>query len=168
MTQYYDRRHAIITELDTLLPNLGIALTTGTIPVLNYVHNRNELPQGLVPGIILLDADERNDDTLTRPPGYQASKMRPQRLIMTPEIYVVLDVRKPANLNVGLDLDTARRAIIAAIMTDQNLWSYVGSDGNITYAGAVTDLAANRTCEGKLGMSFSFTYPLKPNEVVGV
>ena len=85
---------------------------------------------------------------------------------MTPEIYVVLDVRKPNNKNVGEDLNKARLAILGTILTDKTLWTMVGDNGQISYDGSVTDLARNRTMKGELGVSITFVYPLIPGELI--
>jgi hypothetical protein len=162
-----DRREEILERLDTLLQSTTITLSSGVIPAGNYVHNRNELPAALVPGIILLDGDESNDPRTLRQPGLQQNQVPVQLIRMTPEIYVVLDERKPLNLNVGADLNLARRVILATIWPDRSLQASVGSNGNIVYDGCVTDLARNRTMQGQLGMSITFTYPIGPMELVG-
>jgi len=166
MTILKDRRDEILSRLETVLEGLTIPLTTGTIPANNFVRNRNELPAGKVPGIILLDADEVQDPRAIRmadgrqlPPGVQVMKM-------TPEVYVVLDVRKPQNANVGQDLNLARATVIRAIFSDTELRNLCGTNGQIYYDGCVTDLARNRTMEGQIGMSFTFCYPLIPGELV--
>lgn len=171
-----DRRDLIIERLYTLLSDLEITLSADnaalqlptTIPSGNFVHNRNELPKELVPGVILLDADEVSDPRALRPPpGGSQGQIPPQLIKMTPEIYVVLDVRKPGNTNVGADLNLARLAILAAIWPDSTLQAIVGANGNIIYDGCVTDLARNRMMQGQLGISITFTYPLLPSEIVG-
>lgn len=163
-----DRRVLILQELESLLGGLDIELTTGRIPAGNFVRNRNELPAGKVPGIILLDADEVADPRYARPQlGRDIPTVPPQIMKMTPEIYVVLDVRKPQNRNVGEDLSVARAAILKAILSDQTLFQLVGgASGQITYDGCVTDLARNRVMQGQMGLSFTFTYPFIPGEIV--
>lgn len=161
-----DRRVLILQELESLLGGLDIELTTGRIPAGNFVRNRNELPAGLVPGIILLDADEVADPRFQRPPvGRDLTTVPPQIMRMTPEIYVVLDVRKPQNKFVGEDLSVARAAILKAIILDRTLYQIVGTNGQITYDGCVTDLARNRVMQGQMGMSITFTYPFIPGEI---
>lgn len=165
-----DRRQEILDRLFDVLGALTIALQGGpngpvSIVPGHIVKNRNELQAGEVPGFIVLDADEvRDPRTLQPPPGTQQSRMPAQLMRMTPEIYVVLDVRPVDNENVGADLNTARLAILNAVMTDEQLQGIVGSNGNITYDGCVTDLARNRTMKGQLGISITFTYPLKVQE----
>lgn len=183
MTVVQDRRALILSQLAVLLSGNSIQLTgtDGTpavIPAGNFVRNRNELPgqnpadpQGSVskvPGIILLDGDEVNDPrAIPRAQGQTALQMRAQLVRMTPEIYVVLDVRKPANLNVGEDLNLARMAILGLIIPDPVIQEIVGANGGITYDGCVTDLSKNRDMRGQLGISLTFTYPWLPGEVVG-
>lgn len=172
-----DRRELVLERLETMLSGMTITLSNGVIPAGNFVRNRNELPgpdpndpagsPGLVPGIILCDGDEANEAPLAVPPGVQATRMRDQLVKMTPEIYVVLDVRKPQNVLVGQDLNIARQVILAAIMTDAALWNIVGANGNIKYVAAITDLSRNRDMKGQLGMSFSFSYPLLHREIRG-
>lgn len=161
-----DRRVLILQELESLLGGLDIELTTGRIPAGNFVRNRNELPAGMVPGIILLDADETSDPRYQRPnTGRDINTVPPQIMRMTPEIYVVLDVRKPQNINVGEDLSIARASILKAILTDLTLFQICGSNGQITYDGVVTDLARNRVMQGQMGISITFTYPFIPGEM---
>jgi hypothetical protein len=158
-----DRRKYILDRLETILSGLSINISTGVIPAGNIVHNRDELPAEKVPGIILLDADEVKDP---RFPSLQGRNERPGpgMMKMTPEIYVVLEVRKPANKNVGEDLNTARAAILNLVLHDTELQRFTGSSGSITYDGCVTDLARNRTMKGQMGLSFTFGYPFVPDE----
>lgn len=166
MTARVDRRVLILQELESVLGGLDIELTTGRIPAGNFVRNRNELPADLVPGIILLDADEVADPRYQRPStGRDIRTVPPQMMRMTPEIYVVLDVRKPQNKNVGEDLSVARAAILKAIITSETLNALVSGNGQITYDGCVTDLARNRTMQGQMGISITFSYPFLPGEM---
>ena len=172
---YRDRRQEVLARVFALLSGLNIPLLGGPVagaaPIKagNIVHNRNELPAELVPGIILLDADEIKDPRVQLPArGLIERGVPPSIMKMTPEIYVVLDVRGPTVQNAGADLNTARLAILAAILPDKQLQSIVGTNGNILYDGCVTDFARNRTMKGQLGVSITFTYPLVPGEYVGI
>ena len=161
-----DRRTDILAQVHTLLNSLEITLSDGTIPAKNFVHNRNELPKELVPGIILLDADEVSDPRGIQAPPGRGGPPGAKLMRMTPEIYVVLDVRKPNNVQVGEDLNKARLAILGTILNDKTLQAIVGSNGQISYDGCVTDLARNRTMQGQLGVSITFVYPLVPGELI--
>jgi len=162
-----DRRVLILNELETLLGGLTITLTTGAIAAGNFVHNRNELTKNKRPGIILLDADEVADPRVSQLQGGRDTAIPPRIMKMTPEIYVVLEDRKPDNKNVGTDLSIARAEIIKAVLLDKTLRDITGSNGSIVYDGCVTDLARNRVMEGQMGISFTFTYPFIPSEIAG-
>lgn len=170
-----DRRDLIIQALLECLSGLTITLLGGgglsdASTVIDtaagqIAHNRDELPEALLPGLILLDADEVRDP---RTPEHSGRGQRPGPALMkmTPEIYIVLDVRKPPNdANIGKDLNTARKAILYAVLHDTNLQVLTGDNGTITYDGCVTDLARNRTMKGQMGLSLTFTYPLIPGEL---
>ena len=162
-----DRRAKIIARLEAVLSGLAITLSSGSIPAGNYVHNLGELPANKVPGVILLDGDEVAGLPLSAAPGRQTPP-RDKMMKMTPEIYVVLDVRKGAkqNENVGEDLNIARVAVLAAVLGDAGLQSLCGANGEICYDGCVTDLARNRTLKGQIGMSITCVYPFLPGELV--
>lgn len=153
----------ILERLTTILSGLSIELTEGTIPVGNFVRNRDQLTKELVPGVILLDADEVRDTRFPTNTAGRSTPPGPGMMKMTPEIYVVLDVRIPHNKNVGEDLNLARAAILDLVFRDPDLQMFTGS-GSIVYDGCVTDLARNRQMKGQMGLSISFTYPLIPGE----
>lgn len=164
MTIKVDRRSLILERLVTILSGLSITLTDGSlIKAGNIVHNRDELPAEKVPGIILLDGDETKDPRFPQNSG-RGTPVSPGMMKMTPEIYVVLDVRKPQNKNVGEDLNLARAAIMQLILRDTDLQAYTGSSGSIVFDGAYTDLARNRQMRGQMGLSFTFGYPFIPGE----
>ena len=176
MTQFDDRRELILERLTALLEDLTIPILGGPapnvfteIPAGNFDRNRNELDAKKVPGILLLDGDEVRDSRATLPPRGNVENAVPTQVMkMTPEIYVVLDVRGISNQNVGQDLNAARLAILAAVLPDQTLQSIVGTNGDIVYDGCVTDLARNRSMKGQLGISLTFTYPLIGLEYIGL
>lgn len=165
-----DRRQMILDRLVELLQGFTIQLTGTTLsgPLeTQFVHNRGELPSEKAPGVILLDADEARDPRFTAKPSGRNTPIRPQVMRMTPEIYLVLDVRKPLNQNVGTDLGLARAKLLALIMLDPVLSQIVGANGDIVYDGCLTDLARNRTMRGQMGVSFTFVYPLNPTDLSG-
>jgi hypothetical protein len=164
-----DRRDMILDRLVELLQDFTIQLTGTTLSgplATQFVHNRGELPSDKAPGVILLDADEARDPRFTpRQPGRAVTPVRSQVMRMTPEIYLVLDVRKPLNENVGKDLSKARAALLSLVMLDPILSQIVGSNGEIIYDGCLTDLARNRVMKGQMGVSFTFVYPLSPYDL---
>jgi hypothetical protein len=179
MTQPVDRRAMIIGRLVELFSGFTVQLQGDGIsgpvsidPTL-FVHNRGELPgtqsgaEPKIPGLILLDADEVKDPRFVPKDVGRQLPIAPQVMRMTPEIYIVLDVRKPNNINVGEDLNTARAALLDLILHDSVLQSIVGANGQIIYDGCVTDLARNRTMRGQMGLSITFVYPLIPGQLLG-
>lgn len=167
-----DRRELVLARLLEILSGLTIPLLgdpngLGAVSIVpgNIVHNRNELPKELVPGLILLDGDETNDRSVRRQPRGQTEKRVPSQIMrMTPEIYIVLDVRSASNTNVGEDLNTARLAILKVVLGDSTLQDIVGNNGDICLDGVVTDLARNRTMKGQMGLAICFSYPLMYHE----
>lgn len=163
MTALADRRAMILDRLFEILKGLTIDLTVGTIPSGRIVRNRDELPKELVPGIILLDGDETKDPRFPQNSG-RGLPVSPGMMRMSPEVYVVLDVRKPQNANAGEDLNLARAVILNAVLHDKTLGTIVGSNGSIVFDGAYTDLARNRQMKGQMGLAFTFVYPFIPTE----
>lgn len=169
-----DRRQLVLDRLYALLGGLTIQLAggpSGPVQIVpgNITRNRNELDKTKVPGILILDADETKDSRAQLPPRGMTETGVPSSIMkMTPEIYVILDTRGIENENVGLDLNTARLAILAAVLPDSMLQNIVGANGNIVYDGCVTDLSRGRQMKGQLGISITFTYPLIPNEYIGI
>jgi hypothetical protein len=168
-----DRRAMIIDRLVELLSSFAVTLRgdplSGPLAVdpAVFTHNRGELPNEKVPGLILLDADETRDPRYAQQQAGRRTPVAPTLMRMTPEIYVVLNVRKPQNMNVGEDLNTVRAALLNLVLHDTVLTSIVGENGQILYDGCVTDLARNRTMKGQMGLSITFVYPLIPNELLG-
>lgn len=166
-----DRRELILDRIYDLLSELSIPILGDgangptLIAAGNIVRNQHDLDEKAVPGIILLDADEVKSQRQVRPErGHRENGVPDSVIKMTPEIYVVLDTRGVTNVNVGQDLNTARLAIMGTILPDLTLQSIVGDNGDIVYDGCVTDLARNRLMKGQLGISITFTYPLKVDE----
>ncbi len=165
---FLDRRQMILTQLYDVLSGLSIPLLGGpngavTIVPGNIVKERDQLPAELVPGMIMLDADEVAIP-LPMAPGRQ-TRTGPSLMKLSPEIYIVLDVRQPKNENVSEDLNTARAAILDLVLHDPTLLQITGSNGSITYNGCVTDLARNRVMKGQMGLMLTFVYPFIPDEI---
>jgi hypothetical protein len=165
MAARLDRRDQILTRLFTLLGTVSVTISTGTFSGSKLVRNRNELPQEKVPGLILLDADEVKDPRFPELSG-RGSRPGPGMMKMTPEVYIVLDQRKPNNILVGEDLNLIRAAVLNLVLHDSALQAFTGQNGLITYDGCVTDLARNRVMQGQMGLSITFSYPFIPDELI--
>jgi hypothetical protein len=146
-----DRREQILAKLETILAAIDGVQFCG--------RNRDQLPDGKRPAILLLDGDEEGGRSADHRNRIGAS---PNLVLMKPEIYFALDDRKPQNENVGQDANAMRVKILKAVLNDQGL---TGLCTNVFYAGVITDLARGREMIGQMGLMFEFTYALKPSEL---
>ena len=147
-----DRRETILVQL------LDIART---IPgIVAAFRNMDEISDSQRPCILILDADEAADDG--DPSGLSRRPHAPRRVGMTPELYIMLGA-KPEHI--GTQLNVFRAEILKAVLTDAALVSLVGSNGDIRYEGCATALARGRMMEGEMGLSFTFKYVLRPDEL---
>lgn len=148
-----DRREAILARLKVVLE---------TISGLQVFRNRGELTEDKRPGIMLFDGDELADER-----AFDRGRLAkaPNRVKLTPQVYLLLQQRKPDNFEVGSDISNWRILILKAVLLDTSLQTIVGSVGEIHYDGCVTDLGRGRAMDGELGLQFTFTYPLIPSEL---
>ena len=147
-----DKREQILVRL------LGIAQALPGIAA--AFRNKDEISDRQRPCIVILDADEAADDA--DPSGLARRPNAPRRVGMTPEIYLMLGA-KPED--VGTAINGFRAAFIKAVLTDPELASIVGSNGDIRYEGCATGLARGRNMEAEMGLSFTFSYILRPDEL---
>ena len=145
-----DRREMILARL--------LEIARGIDGIESAFRNRDEIGEKQRPAIVILDADEAADDG---DPGLRPARS-PRRVAMTPEIYIMLGA-KPEHI--GTSINTLRARLIKAILGDAELSLIVSSNGDIRYEGCATALARGRTMEGEMGVSFSFTYVLRPDEL---
>lgn len=104
----------------------------------------------------LLDGDEETDEgdsVRTRPSN------APRRVVMTPEIYLILSKKTE---EVGTQLNLLRERFVAAVFADATMRTILGTNGTIEYLGLGTDLARGRTMVGEMGIGLSFHYILQP------
>lgn len=122
----------------------------------NYTaRNLSEKSDRKTPSIIIYDADESPDESLTARKGPRT----PMLVTMQPEIAVDAAGTPEA---VGTAVNAIRFAFIQAVLNDDVLPGLVGSNGEYHYLGGQSDLGVGRSITGKFFMSFSFTYPLFP------
>ena len=145
-----DRRELILVRL--------LEIAKGIESIAGAFRNRDEISEKQRPAIVILDADEAADDAdpTTRP------SRSPRRVAMTPEIYILLGA-KPEEL--GSVINAVRARFVKSVLRDSQLGSIVGTNGDIRYEGCATALARGRSMEGEMGVSFSFTYVLRSEEL---
>ena len=145
-----DRREMILSRL--------LEIAGSTQGIVAALRNKDEISEKQRPAIVILDADEAADDA---DPGSRPARS-PRRVAMTPEIYILLGA-KPEEL--GSDINALRARFVKSVLGDSQLGSIVGTNGDIRYEGCATALARGRSMEGEMGVSFSFTYVLRPEEL---
>jgi hypothetical protein len=145
-----DRREMILTRL--------LEIARSVEGIITAFRNKDEISEKQRPAIVILDADEAaNDADPTSRPARS-----PRRISVTPEIYILLGA-KPEDL--GTAINVLRARLVKAVLTDTSLLAILGSNGEARYEGCATALARGRTMEGEMGVSFSFTYVLRPEEL---
>ena len=145
-----DRREMILTRL--------LEIAVGVEGIVAAFRNRDEISEKQRPAIIILDADDAADDA---DPSSRPSRA-PRRVAMTPEIYILLGAKSE---DLGTAINTLRARLVKAILMDPSLLTILGSSGDARYEGCATALARGRSMEGEMGVSFSFTYVLRPEEL---
>lgn len=145
-----DRREMVLARL--------LEIARGIEGIAAAFRNKDEISEKQRPAIVILDADEAADDAdpVSRP------SRAPRRIAMTPEIYILLGA-KPEEL--GTVINTLRARLVKTILADAQLAGIVESNGDIRYEGCATALARGRSMEGEMGVSFTFAYVLRPEEL---
>lgn len=145
-----DKREQLLSRL--------LVVAQGLPGIAGAFRNKDEISDKARPAIVILDSDEAADDA--DPPNRPSRS--PRRVAMTPEIYLLLGA-KPEN--VGTEINAFRARFIKAVLGDAELLAIVGTNGDIRYEGCATSLARGRNMEGEMGISFSFTYVLRPEDL---
>lgn len=122
-------------------------------------RNKDEISEDKRPAIQIFDAAE----TTNLGDAYVPKPARgPNLVMMTPELVVLLGAEPK---NVGSDINALRMKVLKAVMDDATLKSLVGSNGMVRYDGCETGLMHGRSMEGDMSLSFSFVYPLLPQDL---
>ncbi|KLK91421.1 hypothetical protein AA309_20210 [Microvirga vignae] len=140
------------------------------IPGIKTVErNPGQLDETVLPAIVILDADETADDA---DPGGPRGRppFAPRRVGMTPEIYLMALAPTPepgesSSAKLGPLINGMRAQFVKAVLTDASLREIVGTNGDIRYEGCATALARGRSMEAEMGVSFTFSYMLKPSDL---
>lgn len=130
-------------------------------------RNRGLMSNDKRPALALLDGNEDARLTGDRDRAQKITtsghiRMTPQLMTMHPQIFVVLDSRKPQNENIGQDLNTYIDAVTIAIAKDATLLTLLGSNGSMALKSVETDLNSGDAAEGQAKLDFELTYVLDP------
>lgn len=149
-----------------LILNRLLVIATGQAGFVSAVRNRGLLSTEQRPALVLLDG--RETPVLTH--GGRSNRARngmlmpltPSVMALQPEIYILLDERRPTNVNAGTAVGTLRVAFIKAVAEDAELLALLGANGGIIYNGYDTDLKSGGALSGQMRLDFSFSYTFFP------
>lgn len=145
-----DKRELILQRL--------LVIAEGIEGIVTASRNKDEITERARPAIVILDADEAAEDSDPNNRPFNAAR----RVVMTPEMYIMLGA-KPQDL--GTAINALRAKFVKAVLTDVPLKTLVGQNGDIRYEGCATALARGRNMEGEMGVSISFTYILRADDL---
>lgn len=129
------------------------------VPSICKVYRNNPNPsEALLPAAIVFEADEE----VEAPPDQDThrSGARPYLVTMRPEIWLLVS---DAPSTVGTELNRIRDDVLKAILTDTQIDGIAGVNGRVKYESSRSALAAGRTMQGQIVMTFAITYVLKPS-----
>ena len=141
---------------DVLVRLLAICRTIVEVQVVE--RNKDIASDWNLPAISLWDGDEDAADDFD--PGHPPRT--PLLMVMVPDLVVRLG-DTPAG--VGTELNKMRARILKAILTDAELKTIVGSNGQIRYDSGAPSLARGREILGEMAMVFRIVYALNPSEL---
>ncbi|MDX8513527.1 hypothetical protein [Mesorhizobium captivum] len=145
-----DPREAILARL------LEVAASVDTS--LAKRRNETDVSSSNLPAVILFDGEEVARET--DPAGRTAATLR--HIDMTPEVQFRLEAKAE---DVGMKLNVLRAKLIKAVLNDATLLGLVINGRAIRYQGSMTATERGRSMEGGIGVAFTFTYLLKPDDV---
>ncbi len=141
---------------DVLVRLLAICRTVVGVQVVE--RNKQIGSDWNLPAISLFDGDEEASEDFD--PGHPPRT--PALVTMAPELFVRLGDTPDG---VGTELNRMRARILKAILTDAELVTIVGSNGQIRYEACATSLARGREILGEMGLVFRVVYVLTPSEL---
>lgn len=148
-----DPREAILARL--------LIVAGGVDTSLNPIRNESDPAAANLPAVILFDGEENNVGDIPRrrvggPPSLQ-------NIEMMPEVQFRL---KGKDNEVGTKLNLLRAKLIKAVLNDATLLALTVNSISIRYQGSMTATERGRSMEGGIGVAFTFTYVLKPDDLV--
>ena len=146
-----DKREDILVRL--------LAIYRTVDGVAKVARNEQAADDWNFPALLLLDADEEGEEAAL---GRGRPANAPIRVTMTPETYLILG-KLPED--VGTELNRYRARIVKAVLTDAELLTIVGTNGQIAYLGCASSLSRGREIIGDIGLNFEITYILNPADL---
>jgi hypothetical protein len=147
-----DVREQILARIKVIAEGVdGIAEVVRNVIALNTLRR---------PGIILLDGDEDVQTSRGNPPA--RGGIAPAIVAMSPQLWIVMEEKRPTNVNLGPEINAFRWALLQAIAGDADLKALIGSNGDLAYSGATTDLKSGAANSGQMRLDFTINYVLKP------
>jgi hypothetical protein len=137
-------------------------------------RNRGAFNAEDLPVAVLLDGTE---EIRTEIKGQSLVQMPMAVMTLLPEVFIILVPRADEsnttlNVNgalvkspVGPELSSYRAKVIKAVITDINLYTLLGSNGQVEYRGCETDMRTANTLQGMMLMHFALSYVLNPDEL---
>jgi hypothetical protein len=146
-----DKREAILQWL--------VEIAAAVPGIATVVRNQDELSEHTRPAIAVFDGDEAADERFDHPahPG-----RAPNLIEMTPEVLILLGALPE---RIGTALNGLRAQLIKDVLMDAQLAALAGTNGRVRYVGCSTHLGQGRSMEGSMGVQFTFTYVLRPEQL---
>lgn len=156
-----DRRELILTRMLTLLETM----VQSTPPiVVSVVRNRDLRSDEKRPGLVLLDGDESQRLTDDRKRGRPGMGMGNQLMVMSPQVFILMNEQRPTRETIGPDTNALRTKIINAFASDTTLAAHYGANGSMILNATTTDMKSGGAVTGSMMLDFRIVYPLIPNE----
>lgn len=145
-----DIREGILARLHTILDGVQ----TG-VPAF---RNRTQFSEDMRPCVVIMDGDEIADEN-----DNNKHALSPRRMEMSPEVYILVGDQAAT---VGTALNALRAVVIDAVLNDNTLHLFSLNDSAVSYEGCRFIVEDGRKMEGAMGLTFSFKYILRPDDLV--
>lgn len=139
-----DQRENILNRL--------VPVCLGVTGINAAVRNKKDVPGIVRPAAIILDGSESKRET-EKHVKFSARQM----MEMMPSIRII--ARSDDGVDAGALLSTLRGRLVGAILSDADLRSYVGANGDIQFDEYSVDEPDPETREFRATLGMTFTYP---------
>lgn len=163
-----DKRELILSQMLTLLTQVGTGWVAQVNGDLSVFRNRAEIPTDKLPALVLLDGREslKGGQPKSLSMGLVPGQIPAQIYVLEPQVFIICKPRDTIeNAGVGPELSTMRVKVLNAFLNDDNLGSLLGSNGDIAYLGHETDLQTGSTVLGQMQLNLQLSYVFDPNDL---